>query len=89
MADFLEEFAAALDGRLGTGPDAALSRELKNPLLDLARVVAHSTERKNAPLATFIAGRYVELRRAQGADDMTAIGEVAEAAEKLLPAEGD
>ncbi|HUR18222.1 MAG TPA: DUF6457 domain-containing protein [Acidimicrobiales bacterium] len=28
-------------------------------LLDLARVVAHGTERMNAPLATFLAGRAV------------------------------
>ncbi|MGI8685149.1 MAG: DUF6457 domain-containing protein [Acidimicrobiales bacterium] len=26
-------------------------------ILDLARVVAHGTERKNAPLATWLAGR--------------------------------
>ncbi|HVE47147.1 MAG TPA: DUF6457 domain-containing protein [Acidimicrobiales bacterium] len=26
-------------------------------LLDLARVVAHGTERRNAPLATFLVGR--------------------------------
>ena len=42
-------------------------------LLDLARVVAHGTERKNAPLAAFLAGRWaagggdaaVALRRAE------------------------
>jgi hypothetical protein len=28
-------------------------------LLDLAREVAHGTERKNAPLASFLAGRFV------------------------------
>jgi hypothetical protein len=88
MADFLDDFASALSERLSEGSQVDLPRELKNPLLDLARVVAHSTERKNAPLGTFIAGRYLEARRAQGVDEVTAIGEVVETAEKLLP-EGD
>jgi hypothetical protein len=83
MADFLDLYADAL--REQVGDDVSLSRETKNPLLDLARVVAHGTERKNAPLATFLAGRYVEMRRAQGADDATAVAEAVEIAEKLAP----
>jgi hypothetical protein len=88
MGDFLEDFAAALEEGLGKGSDVHLSRELKNPLLNLARVVAHTTERKNAPLVTFIAGRYVEARRSQGGDDVSAIAEVADVAEKLTAEEG-
>ena len=45
-------------------------------MLHLARDVAHGSERKNAPLATFIAGRYVEARQAQGIDAETAVGEI-------------
>ena len=47
-------------------------------LLDLARVVAHGTERKNAPLATFLAGRCL----AQHGGDPA---EVLRRAEQLLP----
>ncbi len=32
-------------------------------LLEIAKVVAHGTERKNAPLATYLVGRYVADRR--------------------------
>lgn len=47
-------------------------------LLDLARVVAHGTERKNAPLAAFLAGRWVA-----GAGGGPA--EALRRAERLLP----
>lgn len=87
MADFLDEFAAALEERLEGASDVHLSRDLKNPLLSLARVVAHSTERKNAPLVTFIAGRYVEARRSQGTDDVAALEEVVDAAARVTPQE--
>jgi hypothetical protein len=87
MADFLDLYADALRER--AGDKVSLSRQIRNPLLDLARVVAHGTERKNAPLAAFLAGRYVEMRRAQGADDAAAVAEAVEIAEKLAPpAEG-
>lgn len=47
-------------------------------LLDLARVVAHGTERKNAPLAAFLAGRWAATG---GGDPAAAL----RAAEGLLP----
>ena len=47
-------------------------------LLDLARVVAHGTERKNAPLAAFLAGRWAA---AAGGDPAEALRR----AERLLP----
>jgi hypothetical protein len=47
----LDRFADALHiPRLDPGEAEAL--------LDLARVVAHGTERRNAPLATYLAGRW-------------------------------
>jgi hypothetical protein len=50
MDDWLDRFADALAvARLGPAEVDAV--------LDLARVVAHGTERRNAPLATFLAGR--------------------------------
>jgi hypothetical protein len=36
-----------------------LSEAEVQTILDLARDVAHGTERKNAPLAAFLAGRFV------------------------------
>lgn len=89
MGDFLSDFASALTKGLDDDSQIGLAGPLKNPLLDLARIVAHSTERKNAPLAAFIAGRYVEIRRAQGADEASAIHEVVQVAEALLPQAGD
>ena len=50
MDDFLDRYAAAL----GVAP---LTAEEVAAILDLAREVAHGTERKNAPLATWLAGR--------------------------------
>lgn len=58
MDPWLDRFADALHvPRLGPAD--------VDSLLDLARVVAHGTERKNAPLAAFLAGRWA----ATGAGD--------------------
>lgn len=70
MDDWLDRFADALSvPRLDPAEAEAL--------LDLARVVAHGTERTNAPLATFLAGR-------AAAGPAAALAE----AEGLLPAGG-
>lgn len=50
MDDWLDRFAAAL----GVAP---LDPAEVEAILDLAREVAHGTERKNAPLAAWLAGR--------------------------------
>lgn len=50
MDDWLDRFADAL-------AVPRLEAAEAEALLDLARVVAHGTERRNAPLATFLAGR--------------------------------
>lgn len=46
-------FFEALAGRAGTAP---LSAEEIDEVLDLARVVAHTTERRFAPLTAYAAG---------------------------------
>lgn len=66
--------------------DELISRDIQTELLRLARDVAHATERRNAPLATFIAGRYVEARRREGIEPGTALTEVRRAVAGLLPA---
>lgn len=50
MENWLDRYAEAL----GVPPLAA---EDVDAILDLAREVAHGTERKNAPLAAWLAGR--------------------------------
>jgi hypothetical protein len=53
-------------------------------LLRIAREVAHGSERLNAPLSTYVAGRYVASRVAAGADEAAAIAEVEEAVKRVL-----
>lgn len=54
-------------------------------ILDLARDVAHGTERLAAPLATFLAGQYVALRVSAGVSMASALDEAHAAARDLLP----
>lgn len=85
--DWFEEYAAALEERLGgSDPHVHLTQEAKNPILDLARIVAHGTERKNAPLAAYVTGRFIAARGAQGADEAVALAEATAAAEAVTPA---
>ncbi len=76
MDDWFEKYAEALEKRLDSSEASLhLPGHLKNPILTLARIVAHGTERKNTPLATYVAGRYVVARDAQGVDEATAVAE--------------
>ena len=83
--DWLSEFAQGLAAKLRNGESLAPEGSSKNRLLDLARDIAHSTERKNAPLAAFIVGRYVECRVEQGVDVEDAIQEAVDIAAGLVP----
>jgi hypothetical protein len=86
MDDWFERYARALEERLGSSePTVHLPSQLKTPILTLARIVAHGTERKNAPLAAYLAGRYVVARSAHGVDEAAAMGEVLEIAEAITP----
>lgn len=69
---FLEAYAEAL-GRSGGGP-IGISDPGREAVLDLAREVAHSTERRFAPLSTYLAGQYVldQVRSGAAADDALA-----------------
>jgi len=71
--------------------DPTLDSEVANEILELARVVAHTRERRFAPLATFTAGVATErLRGSKGALDPDAVAayvrEVREALEREAPA---
>lgn len=81
----MQRYAAALGERLGREEEAVrLPREAVGPILDLARVVAHGTERKNAPLASYLAGRYAAAREAEGIEPATALAEALAVAEALF-----
>ena len=72
---FPDHYADALGGpRLSDGQVDAL--------LDLARNVAHGTERRFAPLSTYLAGRYVAERVAAGVPEADALAEAAALAER-------
>jgi hypothetical protein len=60
--------------------------ETVGALLRIAREVAHGTERLNAPLSTYVAGRHVAARVAAGVDEATAIADVEAAITRLLAA---
>lgn len=80
-----ERYAAALEARSGVEFAAdAISPDSMARLLDLARDVAHATERRNAPLATYVTGAYVALRVAQGCDPSAALAEAAAVAAELV-----
>jgi uncharacterized protein DUF6457 len=70
---WLEELAAAL----GVAP---LTEAEQRTVLRLAREVAHRTERVNAPLAAYLAGRF-----AAAPDRPDAAGEALRRAEEILP----
>ena len=89
MADptpFLDRLAEALADAVDlSSGDLAVPGE--DALLDLARIVAHGTERKNAPLATFLAGQYVAVRAADDIAADAAVDEVLKLARDLLEEE--
>lgn len=63
----------------------ALDDEHADAVLDLARVVAHGSERRYAPLATFLAGQFVVARVEAGQSVAAALAEAQALAERLLP----
>jgi hypothetical protein len=76
----------------GTIEDPTLDAEVADEILELARVVAHTRERRFAPLATFTAGVAAErLRASKGALDGAAtaayVREVREALEREAPSQ--
>lgn len=79
----MDDHLRTLAEELGmTAPEGAESKRL----LEVARVVAHGTERRNAPLATFLAGRYVETCVSQGMSATDALAKFAAVVERVIPA---
>ncbi|HVL05478.1 MAG TPA: DUF6457 domain-containing protein [Acidimicrobiales bacterium] len=60
----------------------------KETVLELARIVAHGSERMNAPLSTYLAGQFIaELVRTAGVSRAEALAEVVAAAKRTLDSE--
>jgi len=62
--EWIERYAELLGAE--SGQDMAITEAEVEAVLDLARVVAHGTERRNAPLAAYLAGRFAAARAAAG-----------------------
>jgi hypothetical protein len=75
-------YAAAL-AELGGG-ELALTPPETAALLRMARDVAHGTERRFAPLAAYLAGRFVAERLRAGAGAEEALAEATAAAARLI-----
>ena len=70
--------------RYSTALELDLSDEEVDAILDLARDVAHATERRFAPLSTYLTGKFVARRTAGGATTDEALLEAREIAGRLL-----
>lgn len=67
--DLGRRLAAAAQASTGVGiPAPSLDPAVASELLELARVAAHTQERRFAPLASFMAGAAAAELRAAGAD---------------------
>lgn len=78
MAGWIDELAEAL------GEDR-LSESESSTLLEVARDVAHSVERKVTPLSTFLLGSAVGRRLATGSSRDEALGTALERLRGALP----
>ena len=74
--DWPERYSAALE--LG------LTEDEVDTILDLARDVAHATERRFAPLTTYLTGKYVARRQAEGGNADEALREAQATVGRLL-----
>jgi hypothetical protein len=74
--DWPERYSVALD--------VGLTEEEVEAILDLARDVAHATERRFAPLSSYLAGKFVARRTAEGASAIEAVHEAQQVVGRLL-----
>ena len=76
MDDWLSRYSAALE--------LDLTEDEVEAILDLARDVAHATERRFAPLSAYLAGKFVTRRVAEGTTSDAAVHEAHEVVGRLL-----
>ncbi len=78
-ADYPDRYAEALA--------LELTEVEVDAVLDLARIVAHGSERKAAPLSTYLAGQFVAELVHTGVPRAEALAEAVAAARRTLDAE--
>ena len=83
MTSLPDEYADALTRAAEVG--IRLDDDEVDAVLGLARTVAHATERRFAPLATYLAGQYVLARTRTGVPSAEALAEAVALVEQLLP----
>jgi hypothetical protein len=84
VTDLLSALAAKLhDARAGGAGIEPLDLAGRARLLRIARDVAHSTERQNAPLAAYLIGRFVQSSVEAGVAPADALAEAAEVVRSL------
>lgn len=91
MSDWLTRYAAALGEQLdGSDQELSVSEGLASDLLALARTIAEGTgDKTNAPLSSYLVGRYALARASEGLDAAAAVDEATKVANDLLqPGEG-
>jgi hypothetical protein len=77
--DYADALARAAEVGIELGDDEA------DAVLALARTVAHGSERRFAPLATYLAGKYVLARTGGGVPAAEALAEAVALVQDLLP----
>ncbi len=87
MTSLPGEYADALARAAEVG--IRLDDDEVDTVLALARTVAHATERRFAPLATYLAGKYVQARTGSGVPAAEALAEAVALVEGLLAAPPD
>jgi hypothetical protein len=88
--DLGARFAAAGERRGVSVPPPTLDGAVARELLDLARVAAHTQERRFAPLASYLAGVFAErLRVAGGPSDPTTVAALIREVREQLERDAD
>jgi hypothetical protein len=84
-SDLLPQLAAAL-GTPGSAPAdlQPLDPHDRALLLRVARNVAHATERQNAPLASYLIGRFVQSSMSAGISESEALARAAAVVTSLI-----
>jgi Domain of unknown function (DUF6457) len=77
-SDLLRLLASALSGSAPAGaPLVPLDLHERAVLLRIARDVAHASERQNAPLASYLIGRFVQMSMDAGVAESEALARAA------------
>jgi hypothetical protein len=86
MGDWLTRYAAALGERLDSADSGLeISEEMATDLLALARAIAEGTgDKRNAPLSSYLVGRYALGRASGEVNADSAVAEATEVANGLL-----